>query len=163
MKKRITPFSRFASKGLSTCSAGMLLVTVAHAANTAAAPAGMDAMVQTVMQAHQIPGMAIAIIQPSKTSYHNYGVASRETGQPVRETTLFEIGSLSKPFTALVAQRAETEGRIDLSVPASRYVAALRGSAFDRITLRQLGTYSAGELPLQFPDNVTTPADVLAY
>ena len=83
MKKRITPFSRFASKGLSTCSAGMLLVTVAHAANTAAAPAGMDAMVQTVMQAHQIPGMAIAIIQPSKTSYHNYGVASRETGQPV--------------------------------------------------------------------------------
>ena len=163
MKKRITPFSRFASKGLFACSAGMLLVTVAHAANTAAAPAGMDAMVQTVMQAHQIPGMAIAIIQPGKTTYHNYGVASRETGQPVRETTLFEIGSLSKPFTALVAQRAETEGRIDLSAPASRYVTALRGSAFDRITLRQLGTYSAGGLPLQFPDNVTTPADVLAY
>jgi beta-lactamase class C len=39
----------------------------------------------------------------------------------------------------------------------------LRGSAFDNISVLQLGTYSAGGLPLQFPDDADAPGKMLGY
>ncbi len=46
---------------------------------------------------------------------------------------------------------------------ASTYLPALAGSSFDRISLLDLGTYSAGGLPLQFPDDVTDQKTMIAY
>jgi beta-lactamase class C len=42
-----------------------------------------------------------------------------------------------------------------------KYVPQLAGSAVDRATLRDLGTYTAGGLPLQVPDEVTNEIDWL--
>ena len=39
----------------------------------------------------------------------------------------------------------------------------LRGSAIDKASLLNLGTYTAGGLPLQFPDTVTTDAEMVKY
>jgi beta-lactamase class C len=39
----------------------------------------------------------------------------------------------------------------------------LRDSALDQASLRHLGTYTAGGLPLQFPDGVSNSADMVAY
>jgi beta-lactamase class C len=50
-----------------------------------------------------------------------------------------------------------------LTDPASKYFSALAGSSLDGISLRELATYTAGGLPLQFPDDVTDEAKMIAY
>ncbi|MBV6826375.1 class C beta-lactamase [Pseudomonas sp. PD9R] len=119
--------------------------------------------VRQVMQAQGIPGMAVAVTLNGKPHYFNYGVASKENQQPVTENTLFEIGSLSKTFTATLGAYAQASGKLSFSDKASRVLPALRGSAFDTISLLQLGTYTAGGLPLQFPDAADSTDKMLGY
>ncbi|RZO01539.1 beta-lactamase [Pseudomonas moorei] len=123
----------------------------------------VNAAVRPVMQAQGIPGMAVAVTVNGKPHYFNYGVASKENAQPVTENTLFEIGSLSKTFTATLAAYAQASGKMSLSDKASQVWPALRGSAFDHISVLQLGTYTAGGLPLQFPDAADSADKMLGY
>ncbi|HTN96992.1 MAG TPA: class C beta-lactamase, partial [Nordella sp.] len=95
--------------------------------------------------------------------FFNYGVASKASGQKVSEDTLFEIGSISKTFTATLGAYAQATGALSLSDAASKYLPALAGSAFDRISLLDLATYTAGGLPLQFPGTVTDQDKMIAY
>lgn len=119
--------------------------------------------VQPVMQAQGIQGMAVAVTVNGRAHYFNYGVASKETGKPVTRDTLFEIGSVSKTFTATLAAYAQATGKLSLSDKASQILPALRGSAFDHISVLQLGTYSAGGLPLQFPAEYDSADKMLGY
>jgi beta-lactamase class C len=119
--------------------------------------------VQPVMQAQGIQGMAVAVTVNGRAHYFNYGVASKETGKPITRDTLFEIGSVSKTFTATLAAYAQATGKLSLSDKASQVLPALRGSAFDHISVLQLGTYSAGGLPLQFPAEYDSADKMLGY
>jgi beta-lactamase class C len=123
----------------------------------------VNAAVQPVMQAEGIHGMAVAVTVNGQAHYFNYGVASKETGNPVTQDTLFEIGSVSKTFTATLAAYAQATGKLSLSDKASQVLPALRGSAFDHISVLQLGTYSAGGLPLQFPAESDSADKMLGY
>ncbi len=123
----------------------------------------VNAAVQPVMQAEGIHGMAVAITVNGQAHYFNYGVASKEAGNPVTQDTLFEIGSVSKTFTATLAAYAQATGKLSLSDKASQVLPALRGSAFDQISVLQLGTYSAGGLPLQFPAEYDSADKMLSY
>ncbi|MGM0824527.1 MAG: class C beta-lactamase [Pseudomonadota bacterium] len=123
----------------------------------------VDDTITALMEEHRIPGMAVAISVNGQPHYFNYGVANQEADQPVTDETLFELGSVSKIFTATLAAYADARGELSLSDPASEHLPALEGSAFDEITLRELGTYTAGELPLQFPDDVQSEAAMIDY
>lgn len=123
----------------------------------------VDAAMKPVIQQQKIPGMAVAITVNGQPHYFNYGVASKETGTAVSENTLFEIGSVSKTFTATLAAYAQASGKLALSDKASQILPALHGSAFDNISVLQLGTYSGGGLPLQFPSEFDTPDKMLGY
>jgi beta-lactamase class C len=116
-----------------------------------------------LMAEHRIPGMAIALSINGQQHYFNYGLANQEAGIPVTDETLFELGSVSKIFTAALAGYAQASGALSLSDPASRYLPELEGSAFDEITLLELGTYTAGELPLQFPESVQSEETMIDY
>lgn len=120
-------------------------------------------VVTPVMQQNNIPGLAVALTVSGQTHYFNYGVASRDTGQKVSENTLFEVGSVSKTFTATLAGYAQATGKLDLSSKASQLWPELKGSAFDNISVLQLGTYSAGGLPLQFPAEADSSDKMLGY
>jgi len=119
--------------------------------------------IRSVMDEYNMPGMAVAVTIGGQRSYFNYGVASKESGQKVTEDTLFEIGSISKTFTATLASYAQVTGALSFSDKASRYMPALAGSRFDEISLLDLATYAAGGLPLQFPDGVTDQDTMIAY
>ncbi|WP_339500609.1 class C beta-lactamase [Pseudomonas silesiensis] len=123
----------------------------------------VNTAIEPVMQQQQIPGVAVAITVNGQAHYFNYGVASKENGNAVTENTLFEIGSVSKTFTATLAAYAQATGKLSLSDKASNVLPALRGSAFDDISVLQLGTYSAGGLPLQFPAEADAPDKMLGY
>ncbi|NWO09748.1 beta-lactamase [Chromohalobacter salexigens] len=123
----------------------------------------LDPIVASLMEAQQIPGMAVALIGPKWTTIADYGVADRKTGTPVDDDTLFEIGSLSKTLTATLASLAAVEGELDLEAPVSRYLPELEGSAFDEISGLNLGTHTTGGLPLFVPDEVTDRASLMNW
>lgn len=93
----------------------------------------VDASVKPLMQQQAIAGLAVGVVQDGKAHYFNYGVASTDARQPVSEHTLFEIGSVSKTFTATLAGYAVASGQLKLSAPASHYLPALRGGKFDHV------------------------------
>ena len=123
----------------------------------------VDASVKPLMQQQSIPGLVVGVLQDGKTQYFNYGVATKDTGQKVSENTLFEIGSVSKTFTATLAAYAQASGKLQFSDKASQHWPELKGSAFDHISLLQLGTYSAGGLPLQFPAEADSADKMLGF
>ena len=70
----------------------------------------VKARAESLMSQYDIAGMAIAIIDGRQQMFFNYGLASRETRTPVTEDTLFELGSISKTFTAALAAYALANG-----------------------------------------------------
>jgi len=135
----------------------------AHAADDAARlRAIVDQAVGPVAAEYDLPGVAVAVTIDGKASFFNYGVASREQHTPVTEHTLFELGSISKTFTATLASYAVATGKLSLDDHPGKHLPALEGTAIDKASVLHLGTYTAGGLPLQFPDDV--PDDgMLAY
>ena len=123
----------------------------------------VDEIVRPLMAEQKIPGMAVAITIDGKSHFFGYGVASKESGQKVDADTIFEIGSVSKTFTATLSGYGLATGAFSLSDPATKWAPELAGSSFDKITMLDLGTYTPGGLPLQFPDAVTDDSSMLAY
>lgn len=124
----------------------------------------IDQAIQPIMKEYDVPGIAVAVTVDGKPSYFSYGVASKESGAAVTENTLFELGSVSKTFTATMASYALVQGKLSLNDHPSRYIPKLKGSALDKATVLHFGTYTAGGLPLQFPDDVSDDeAGMLAY
>lgn len=139
------------------------LASGARAADPDAVRRIVDAAIEPVMAEHAVPGMAVAVTVDGRAMYFNYGLASKEDRLAVSEHTLFELGSISKAFTATLACQAEAAGALSLEDKPGKYLPALKGSAVDRASLLELGTYTAGGLPLQFPDQVTSEETMLAY
>ena len=119
--------------------------------------------VRPLMKQYGIPGMAVGVTIGARHYVFTYGVASQATGKRVDDSTLFEIGSITKTFTASLVSYAQRTGKLSLSDTASADFPALRGTSFDRVQLVNLGTHTGGGLPLQFPDEVKTDDDAIAY
>ena len=119
--------------------------------------------IRPVMARYGVPGMAVGIVMKGQTYVCDYGVASKATRRPVSSNTLFEIGSISKTFTATLASYAQVGGKLSLSDFATRYLPSLRGSSFDRVSLVNLGTHTSGGLPLQVPGGIANINQLMAY
>ncbi|MFE0016211.1 class C beta-lactamase [Mesorhizobium sp. NPDC059054] len=148
-------------------AAAFLQVTNAHAADSKGAEHQLEQLVnetvRPVMKENGLPGMAVAITVDGKRFFFGYGVASKESGRKVTENTIFEIGSVSKTFAATLAAYAVESGTFSLSEKASTYLPALDGGALGKTDVLDLGTYTAGGLPLQVPDDVTNQDGMIAY
>jgi beta-lactamase class C len=140
-----------------------LLPLTAGAVDAAAVRAAVDRAIQPLMAQHDVPGMAVAVTVDGHAMFFNYGEASKQGHVPVTENTLFELGSVSKTLTATLACYAQGQGKLSFDDHPGTYMPQLKGSAIDRASLLELGTYTPGGLPLQFPDEVETDAQMLAY
>lgn len=138
-------------------------LTATAASNVATMREVVDAAIRPIMAEHNVPGMAVAVTVDGHTFFFNYGMASRETNERVSEATIFELGSVSKTFTATLASYAQALGKLSLADHPSKYMPQLRGTAVDKATLLNLGTYTAGGLPLQFPDDVSDDGGMIRY
>lgn len=105
---------------------------------------GIDDLVRAEMLSNRIPGAALCIIQGGKELRNTcYGFANLELAAPVTSNTVFEIGSVTKQFTAagiLLLQQAgklSVEDRISLHLPDTP-------PAWTNITIRHLLTHTSG-------------------
>ena len=77
----------------------------------------LDAYIKQQMHS-SIPGLALAIVSRDELPYSaTYGYADLATSTPIITETLFEIGSISKSFTSLLALQQVEQGRLDLATP----------------------------------------------
>lgn len=125
--------------------------------------AAVDRAFRPFMKEYDVPGIAVAVTVDGRQYFFNYGVASKESNKPVTKDTLFELGSVSKTFTATLAAYAQALGRLSLDDHPGQYMPQLKGSAIDKASLLNLVTYTAGGLPLQIPDAVKNDAEMVAY
>ncbi|NIF53054.1 class C beta-lactamase [Burkholderia sp. Ax-1724] len=131
--------------------------------DTARIKPAVDAAIQPLMAKYHVAGMAVGVIVAGKPYVFDYGVASTQTGKPVTRDTLFELGSVSKTFTATLASYAQLDGKLSLSDSTGQYLPTLRGTPFGKVSLLNLGTHTPGGLPLQVPDDIHNDAQLLEY
>ena len=123
-----------------------------------------DALMLRLMSTHNVPGAALALIKDGSIVLEKgYGFRDLAAHDPVTTATLFNIGSISKSFTALGVAQLVDQHQLDLDAPVIRYIPDLRLSdpqARQALTLRQLLSHTSG-LPAdeQWPQQVPATRD----
>jgi serine-type D-Ala-D-Ala carboxypeptidase/endopeptidase len=145
-------------KGLAlVCAAAF--ATVAHALPDDAA---VKALLEQRIAQKRAVGLAAVLYEKGTTRIVTAGVV-RSAGPAIAPDTEFEIGSVTKTFTALLLADAVVRGRASLDDPVTKYIEA-PGLTKDgkSVTLGQLATHSSG-LP-RLPRNLApaNPADPYA-
>lgn len=96
------------------------------------------------MELHNIPGLAVAIIEDNKVIYENYlGEASLESNTPIDKNTLFRTFSATKLISATGIFQLIQDGKLDLEDPISKYVDSLPAQ-WQPIKIKNLLSHSSG-------------------
>jgi len=134
--------------------------------------------VQTAIESwtkEQPGGVAVAWVDESGVKFFQTGGFAPGDNRPITPDTQFEIGSVTKVFTALLLAESERTGRVRRDDPVTKYLhvaATPEGlKQLDKVTLLTLATHTSGlgRLPPNFsPKNPGDPyadyteADLLA-
>lgn len=94
--------------------------------------------VRRAMERARIPGLTVALAAESGRIWsHGYGVADVENEVPAKPETVYRLGSISKPITAVAVLQLAERGRLDLDAPVQTYVPSFPQKPWP-ITARQL-------------------------
>jgi CubicO group peptidase (beta-lactamase class C family) len=103
--------------------------------------------IAAALATHQVPGAAIAVGYGDELASAAAGVVSRNTGVPATPDTVFQIGSVTKVWTAVLVMQLVDEGLIDLDQPVRRYLdtfAVADPELTGTVTPRQLLSHTSG-------------------
>jgi len=101
---------------------------------------------------HGVPGAALAVRRLSgdgddELAEAATGVLNRRTGVEVTPDSVFQIGSISKVWTATLVMQLVDEGALDLDAPVADVLPGLRlgdPEVARRVTMRHLLTHTSG-------------------
>lgn len=129
------------------------LCEVAHAQRWS--DAEVQGLLQQRIDKHVARGIAVALIEPDGSVRHLAAGESGNSRRPqVDSATVFEIGSISKVFTATLLGQKVEEGAFKLSTPLSEVLndsADWHEPGVGAVSLQQLATHTSGlpRLPLE--------------
>lgn len=104
----------------------------------------LEKIARQELQETQTPGAAIAIVKDDRILFaKGFGVANVETQMPVTADTLFQIGSITKTFTATAVLTLAEEGKLRLDKPIGDFAKGLN-PRLAQVNLRQLLSHTAG-------------------
>ncbi len=106
-------------------------------------------------------GIAIGTYDNGITQFYSYGVKSLKDGGEIDENTMFEIGSITKTFTATLLAKLHLKGDVDMEDPLQQY---FDGTIIvpkyndQEIRLKQLANHTSSlpRLPSNIGDNEAT-------
>ncbi|MBL8752032.1 MAG: serine hydrolase [Planctomycetes bacterium] len=117
----------------------------------------VDALVAEEALSRGVPGLAVTIVARGHVLVCcGYGIADVRTGSPVTATTAFNVASVSKPFTAILALRLVERGLLDLDGSVRTWLPWLPETTAD-ITIRQLLHHTSGIVRDVRRDNADDP------
>lgn len=94
-----------------------------------------------------VPGAAVAVCVGDEVIELAHGVLNLDTGVEVTTDSLFQIGSISKTYTATLVMQLVDEGVVELDAPVRSYVPEFSVAdqlATETVTVRQLLSHTSG-------------------
>jgi CubicO group peptidase (beta-lactamase class C family) len=102
-----------------------------------------DAIASEIFQPNQ-PGGVVLIAKNGNVTYKKaFGLANMELNVPMKTDMVFEIGSITKQFTAVAILQLMEQGKLQISDPITKYIPDYP-TAGASITIHQLLTHTAG-------------------
>jgi len=104
----------------------------------------IDSLFRTIYKNDE-PGVSIAIVQKGKPILKNsYGIEDMETRKKISSSTNFNVGSLTKQFTAMVILQLAEKKKILFDDKLSRFFPQMNKKIADAITIKEMLTHSSG-------------------
>jgi CubicO group peptidase (beta-lactamase class C family) len=104
----------------------------------------IDAIMNEPIEAGQIAGASVAVVQGTDTILLKaYGFADLEFHVPTPERAIYEIGSVTKQFTAVAILQLVAEGSLDLDAVFTEYLPDYPADGHG-ITVRRLLDHTSG-------------------
>lgn len=104
----------------------------------------VDQYIKTQMQQEKIPGLSLVVIKDGKIiKSAGYGLANVELNVPATPSTVYQLGSVGKQFTAELILQLVEQGKLNLDDKISKYIKNTPPS-WQNITIRQLLTHTSG-------------------
>jgi len=112
----------------------------------------IDSIVASGIRAKVFPGCQVLVLKEGKPVYDKcFGNYTYDAIQKVQPTTMYDLASLSKTTGTLLAiMKLYDSGQLRLTDKASVYLAFLRGTDKENITIKQLLFHESG-LPAYLP------------
>lgn len=106
----------------------------------------LDSIIRTYIQKANTVGLCIGIINKDKTSIYSYGETIKRNGKLPDADNFFEIGSITKTFTATLLAYYANEGLVNLNDPIIKYLpdSVSQNSELKSITLLNLSNHTSG-------------------
>jgi CubicO group peptidase (beta-lactamase class C family) len=105
------------------------------------------ACAEAAMKAHGVPGAVVGVLHQGEMKTAGLGVTNVNHPLPVTPDTLFQIGSITKTYTAMAVMCLVEKGTLSLDEPVQTYVPDFRVADEDtsaHVNLRHLLTHTAG-------------------
>lgn len=103
----------------------------------------IDSLIQTEFKDNNGPGGVFLVSQKGKPIYKKaFGIANLELDAKLNTNSVFQIGSMTKQFTAITILMLEEQGKIKVSDPISKYIPSYPNG--NHITIHQLLTHTSG-------------------
>jgi D-alanyl-D-alanine carboxypeptidase len=129
----------------------------------------IDDYVTLQMQRQHVPGLTLGVLQQGRVvRVKGYGMADVERQVRATPDTVYEIGSITKQFTAVALMLLVERGSAGLDDPLGQYLDDIP-THWKPVTLRQLLTHTSGvpdyEAVMGYDSyrNLMKPQDVYAY
>ena len=103
--------------------------------------------VSELLAEYGIPSAAIGVLHDGEVTEFAVGVRNVANGRPATTDTIYQIGSMTKTWTALAIMQLVDEGSLDLDEPVRRYLPGFRvadASATETVTARHLLNHTNG-------------------
>ncbi len=115
----------------------------------------VDSLARVYIQKSNTVGLSIGIIKDGKSSIYNYGEVKKGNGKLPDNSTLYELGSITKTFTSVLLAWYVGQGKVSLQDPIIKYLpaAVAANPQLKDVTLLNLSNHTSG-LP-GLPDNFT--------
>jgi len=120
------------------------LITGAQPHHPSVAQRQVDSLLKTLLKNDE-PGASMAVLQKGKSLFkYNYGLANTQTKENIASTTNFNIGSLTKQFTAVAILQLSEGKKLSLGDKIAKFFPDLNKKVAQSITIQQLLTHSSG-------------------
>ena len=96
---------------------------------------------------HEIPGASLAVWYDDRLHEAATGVLNTSTGVEATRDSVFQIGSITKLFTATLCMQLVEQGKLELDRPIYEYIPSFGladMNAARQVTLRHLLSHSSG-------------------
>lgn len=103
----------------------------------------VDSLILTVFNDKDGPGGVFMVAQHGKAIYQKaFGKANLELNVNLTPENVFQLGSMTKQFTAIAVLMLEEQGKLDVKAPVSKYIPGYPSG--DKITIHHLLTHTSG-------------------